>query len=115
MHKDPIIYTYQLDKPGSYMKRNKLAYLIIFFFYSPIFICGCSMNEPLNGQTASNFIQRRHVTLMGKHPYPAKNPKFIAIFDPAHQPKIPYRVIGVASVAKYNLFGKERNENAAEI
>jgi hypothetical protein len=61
-------------------------------------------------QVATNLIQRQNITKLTAESYPAKNPKSITVYNDKKTPHTGYRVIGVASVSKYNLLGIKRQE-----
>lgn len=61
-------------------------------------------------QMASNFINRQSVVPTTNETYPAKSPQHVAVYNNASAPLMPYRVIGVASISKFNLLGVERKE-----
>lgn len=77
-----------------------------------IFSAGCSTTPPQKNPTrvASNIINRQHVATTTKEIYPAKNPQKVAMYNEKKEPHTAYRIIGAASVDKYNLFGVERDE-----
>lgn len=70
--------------------------------------CATKGNSPT--QLASNMINRESVTHLTHDNYPAKSPQTVSLFTPKQSPHAAYRVIGVAKVSKYNLLGKERNQ-----
>lgn len=80
------------------------------FIVTALLLAGCSASrEP--AQSASNFIYRQQVVETTKQTaYPVKNPQQIAMFSRSNRPLTPYRIIGIASVSKYNLFGGKREE-----
>jgi len=43
-----------------------------------------------------------------------KNPKTVALYQDENSPHAPYRVIGVASVSRHNLFGATRSDDAMQ-
>ena len=77
-------------------------------------LTACTPTAPSRTQVAENYIHRRQVLLTSKEFYPPKNPQTIKVFSEANKPSSPYRVIGVATVAKYNLIGFERKQDLAE-
>lgn len=59
-------------------------------------------------QLASNFIQRQQVVATTNEYYPKKNPLAVTIYNNGQAPRLPYRVIGVATISKHNLLGVQR-------
>ncbi|RDI48775.1 YajG family lipoprotein [Aquicella lusitana] len=76
------------------------------------FLGGCATKGQTTDptQVASNFINRQHVVATTKDTYPAKNAKNVALFSEHKTPHAPYRVIGVATVSKYNILGMKRED-----
>jgi hypothetical protein len=70
----------------------------------------CSTPGQSTPQVASNFIHRQHVVTTTKETYPPKNPQIVALYINDKGPHAPYRVIGVATISKRNLFGIERQD-----
>lgn len=63
----------------------------------------------LTTANAANFMQRQSIVPTTKRFYAAKDPTQVALYK--HQkPMTPYRVIGIATVSKYNLIGIPRND-----
>lgn len=73
-------------------------------------LTGCQTNQSHPTRMASNFINREEIIHTTKETYPAKNPQRVAVFTPDKVPHIPYRIIGVATVSKYNMMGKKRSD-----
>jgi len=73
--------------------------------------CSCTGPGPTSTQMATNFIKRQHVLATTKEKYPAKNPHAVALYTSEQKPLMPYRIIGVATVSKYNLLGMHRQED----
>lgn len=71
-------------------------------------ITGCATQNHSPVQMASHFIHNENVTQTTTDTFPAKNPKQVAIYSSEKIPSTPYRVIGVATVAKRNLLGVQR-------
>lgn len=72
---------------------------------------GCSTTGQSSTQLASNFIQRQHVTTITKEKYPPKKPEHVALYINQDKPMMPYRVIGVATVARHNFMGLSREDS----
>jgi hypothetical protein len=73
-----------------------------------LLLTSCVSNQPSSTQLASNFINQQQVVMTTQQKYPAKNPKNIALYQAGKSPHRAYRVIGVATISKYNLLGLER-------
>ncbi|TAK76602.1 MAG: hypothetical protein EPO11_03995 [Gammaproteobacteria bacterium] len=71
---------------------------------------GCSTTNQSTPRVASNFINRQQVTPATNDIYPSKNPQTVAVYTDTHKPHAAYRVIGTASVSKYNLLGMKRQD-----
>lgn len=71
---------------------------------------GCSTSGQSSTQLASNFIHRQHVATITKEKYPPKKPELIALYTKENKPMMPYRVIGVATVARHNIIGVMRED-----
>lgn len=71
---------------------------------------GCSNSARSTTQVASNLINRQHVILTTQHVYPEKSPKSVALYHAKQSPHSAYRIIGIATISKYNLLGMERQE-----
>lgn len=82
-----------------------VTWIVMIFLLS-----ACSSSGQSSTQLACNFIQRQHVQITGNQSCAPKNPKHIALFINQDQPIIPYRVIGVATVARHNLIGLNRGD-----
>ena len=72
---------------------------------------GCASKGQNPTQVASNLIQRQSIIPTTDEKYPAKNPQSVAFFTQDKAPHAPYRVIGVATVSKFNLLGNERQHD----
>ncbi len=73
-----------------------------------LLITSCANKAQNPTQVASNFIQRQTIVAITNETYPAKNPLQVALYRNDQSPHVPYRIIGVATVSKFNLFGTER-------
>jgi hypothetical protein len=78
-------------------------------------LTGCSSTTGQSTtQVASNIINRQNVTITTPQylaPAAGKNPQNIAFYSKTKEPHAPYRVIGTATVSKYNLLGVERKND----
>lgn len=83
------------------------AFLVVISLNS---LSACTTQQQTPVRYASNFIQRQNVITTVNDNYAPKNPERIAVYQTNQLPSKPYRVIGVATVAKYNLMGKARGE-----
>jgi hypothetical protein len=76
-----------------------------------LILSGCT--SPMTNQTrteiASNYIRKQNVVKITPDYYPAKDAKTVGFYEQLHtlQNK-PYKVIGVATVSKYNVLGVKR-------
>lgn len=71
----------------------------------------CSSTGQPPTQVAANFINREKITIITHDKYPAKNPRTVAMYKNENTLSLPYRVIGVATVAKHNILGMKRNDS----
>jgi hypothetical protein len=70
----------------------------------------CSSTGPSSSQLAANFINKQKIITTTKETYPAKNPQWVTFYTSQNKPQRPYRIIGTATISKYNLFGIQRQE-----
>lgn len=87
--------------------RTFFPVMIIVF----LLLVGCATND--GRSTPSNFINQETVIKTTKEIYPIKKPQNVAFYT-NDLPHKPYRVIGVAKVAKYNLLGVERHDETVQ-
>ena len=73
-------------------------------------LTGCARTHHTPTQAASNLIQRQSVVSMSSEYYPAKNPQTVAMYNDNQSPHTAYRVIGIATISKYNLLGSPRQD-----
>lgn len=92
-------------------KQMRLSYPFLATIMVAFSLAGCTTKGQSTPQVASNFINRQHVITTTKETYPAKNPQTVALYTPDKTPHAPYRVIGVATVSKYNLLGMQRKDD----
>lgn len=85
---------------------NQILVTIAFAFL----LGSCSSTGQSPTQLASNFIYQQKIVPTTKNTYPAKNPQKITLYTNEQKPLTPYRIIGVATVAKHNLIGMQREE-----
>lgn len=92
----------------------RMSYPIMATIAATLLLGSCSTTGQSTGpstiQTASNFINRQHIVTVTPIAYPPKNPKQVALFTPDKAPHAAYRVIGVATVSKYNALGMKRHD-----
>lgn len=82
-----------------------------FALMSMVFLLNsCATSNKSTNQTAANFIHRQNVYSMTKETYPPKNPNTVSLYLSDKTPHRAYRVIGVATVSKYNLLGHHRED-----
>jgi len=62
----------------------------------------------LTSCSATHRINQETVTPLTHDTYPAKNPQSVSLYNDDNKPNAAYRVIGIATVSKYNLLGKKR-------
>ena len=86
------------------------AHRIIAAIVVAFLLGSCSAKQPTTIQTAANFINRQNVVHTTKEFYAAKDPKKITVFTQEKTPYTAYRVIGKATISKYNLLGLKREE-----
>lgn len=89
----------------------RISYLILFITAAFFLLTSCASNNPPSTQIASNFIHRQDIHLTTKEIYPPKNPSQVAFYMNDKTPHAAYRIIGVATVSKYNLLGIQRETN----
>lgn len=92
-------------------KAMRMSYPFLAAITIAFLLGGCSTTGQSTTQVASNFINRQHVVTTTKETYPAKNPQTIALYSSDKTPHAPYKVIGVATVSKYNLLGMPRKDD----
>lgn len=90
----------------------KISYQIIAISVIVLLTSCASQKSPT--QMASNFLNRQSVEMTTKETYTARNPKAITLFTEQKTPHTAYRVIGIATVSRYNLIGVERKNNTLE-
>lgn len=93
----------------------KISHALLTVCIATFLITGCSTCCSTGGkspkQLASNFINRQDIVKTTQEIYPEKNPKTVALYTSDQSPHAAYRVIGIATVSKYNLFGVHRDES----
>lgn len=88
---------------------------LMFGITTTLLLNGCANTHHTPTRAASNLIQRQSVVSMTKEYYPAKNPLTVAVYDDNQSPHTPYRVIGVATISKYNLLGSPRQDTTMNV
>jgi hypothetical protein len=80
------------------------------FIATAFLLTGCSTTTQPQHHLAGNFLKRESIVATSQEKYPPKNPQHIALYPANMDPDKPYKVIGVASVSKYNLVGMQREQ-----
>ena len=68
----------------------------------------CSSAGSPSTALAANFINRQTIEPVTKEKYPPKSPQLVTLYTADQTPHTAYRVIGIATVSKYNLLGLQR-------
>lgn len=90
---------------------KNIPWKVAIFTCCSVFLTCCSTSNSKNPtQMASNLLNRESVTSLTHQSYPAKDPKTVSLFTKEANPNAAYRVIGIASVSKRNIFGGKRQE-----
>lgn len=92
----------------------RIVCLTLTMAISTASLIGCSTPGHSPTQLASHAINRESVTLTTHDSYPAKNPQIVSLYDQKQKPHAAYRIIGVASVSRYNLFGAQRKDEVIQ-
>lgn len=88
----------------------KRSFLLFCTSSLALLLVSCSSTTiPSSTQYASNMIHRQKVVKTTKEKYPPKKSQSVTFFN-KEIPQKAYRIIGVATVSKYNLFGIPREE-----
>lgn len=80
-----------------------------------VLLIGCASTNRCTTQLASNYFNQQNIVATTKEYYPPKNPKHIALYSEAYMPLAPYRIIGIATVSKYNLIGTLREQETLDV
>jgi hypothetical protein len=88
----------------------KMFFSVIAMIAVTCLLTSCSSTGQSSSRMAANFINKQNVVTTTKEPYPAKSPEVVAFYTSQRKPQRPYRIIGMATVSKYNLFGIQRQE-----
>lgn len=88
---------------GSLLFTNLLVSLLL--------LSSCSTQHNSPATLASNFIQRQKIISTTPESYPHKQAKAISLYTKDKNPHKAYKIIGIATVSKFNLFGVERKED----
>src|SRR5690606_13627160 len=83
-----------------------------------LILSGCT--SPMTNQTrteiASNYVRKQNVVKITPDYYPAKDVKTVSFYEQLHTLKNkPYKVIGVATVSKYNVLGVRREPETVNV
>jgi len=73
-------------------------------------LCSCTTHHNSPTVLASNFIQRQKIVAMTTEQYPQKKAETISVYTKEKSPHTAYKIIGIASVSNFNLFGIKRKE-----
>lgn len=92
-------------------KAMKISYRALFTMAVAFFLASCTTTGQSPTQVASHFINRENIVATTTERYPAKNPQTVALFVNDKAPHTAYRVIGVATISRYNLLGMQRKED----
>lgn len=88
----------------------KRSFLFLCTSAVSLLLVSCASSTiPSSTQYASNMIHRQKVVKTTKEKYPPKKSQLVTFFN-NETPQKAYRIIGVATVSKYNLFGIPREE-----
>jgi hypothetical protein len=87
----------------------RTSYLCVNVMVMTFLLNGC-YTAKCPPQGGSNCISRHATTPLTNKTGLAKNPEAIAFFHNEKKVLTPYRIIGIATVSKYNLIGKKRKE-----
>ena len=89
----------------------KGSFLFTMLLVSLLFLSHCTTPHRSPTALASNFIQRQKVMTTTPDIYPKKEVKAISLYTKDKDPHQAYKIIGIASVSKFNLFGMKRKED----
>lgn len=90
---------------------RRLSIIIVF----GLLLNSCYSTVPsCTQQVASNFLYREKVVATTKQMYRPKNPKYVTLYSKEQKLLTPYRVIGIATISKYNLLGKKRPQETLD-
>ncbi len=73
-----------------------------------ILLASCTTANKNPTQMANNLINRQSVTPLTHQVYPAKKAESVAFYTNKVTPNSAYRIIGIATVSKKNIFGATR-------
>ncbi len=79
-----------------------------------ILLTSCTTTNKNPTQMATNLINRQSVTPLTHQVYPAKKAETIAFYTGKIAPHSAYRIIGIASVSKKNIFGATRQDETMQ-
>jgi hypothetical protein len=81
----------------------------MLLFFSFLSACATPNHSPT--QLAANLINRQQVTTTTTESYPSKPVQTVSLYNNEKTPHTAYRIIGIATVSKFNLFGMKRQDD----
>lgn len=89
----------------------KIPHIFLLTVSMSLLLQACTTNTHSNPQLATNFLTQQTIVATTDEHYPVKNPQTVAVYTHGQKPAVPYKVIGVAKVAKHNFLGTKREEH----
>lgn len=93
----------------------RMSYPLLTVMVIAYLLAGCATHGQSTTQIASNFIKRQQILATTKKQYLPKSPHAIVFYPPHSKPLMPYRIIGIARVSKYNLIGLPRQDDTLQV